>query len=130
VLTGEPSTDRSHYAGRDWALNAKRAGVLDKIRFQAFDASKLPFESEAFDAVSVNKKASEVEMASEAPKVSISYNRADLEWVAWMARRSNALVIDPSSKGGILEREKFCSADAADHSESRHRNSSVVGRLP
>lgn len=51
VLTGEPSTDRSHYAGRDWALNAKRAGVLDKIRFQAFDASKLPFESEAFDAV-------------------------------------------------------------------------------
>ena len=51
VLTGEPSTDRSHYAGKDWALNAKRAGVLDKIRFQAFDASKLPFESEAFDAV-------------------------------------------------------------------------------
>jgi SAM-dependent methyltransferase len=51
VLTGEPSTDRSHYAGRDWPLNAKRAGVLDKIRFQAFDASKLPFESEAFDAV-------------------------------------------------------------------------------
>ena len=51
VLTGEPSTDQSHYAGRDWALNAKRAGVLDKIRFQAFDASKLPFESEAFDAV-------------------------------------------------------------------------------
>ena len=51
VLTGEPSTDRSHYAGKDWALNAKRAGVLDKIRFQAFDACKLPFESEAFDAV-------------------------------------------------------------------------------
>jgi SAM-dependent methyltransferase len=51
VLTGEPSTDRSHYAGRDWALNAKKAGVLDKIRFQAFDASKLPFESGAFDAV-------------------------------------------------------------------------------
>jgi SAM-dependent methyltransferase len=51
VLTGEPSTDRSNYAGRDWALNANRAGVLDKIRFQAFDASKLPFESEAFDAV-------------------------------------------------------------------------------
>ena len=51
VLTGEPSTDRSHYAGKDWALNAKKAGVLDKIRFEAFDASKLPFESEAFDAV-------------------------------------------------------------------------------
>ena len=41
----------SHYAGRDWALTAKKAGVLDNIRFEAFDASKLPFESEAFDAV-------------------------------------------------------------------------------
>lgn len=51
VLTGEPSTDRSHYAGKDWALNAKRVGVLDKICFKPFDASKLPFESEAFDAV-------------------------------------------------------------------------------
>src|ERR1700690_3564997 len=51
VLTGEPATDKSHYAGRDWALNAKKVGVLDNIRFQAFDASKLPFESEAFDAV-------------------------------------------------------------------------------
>jgi SAM-dependent methyltransferase len=51
VVTGEPSTDSSQYAGRDWALNAKKAGVLDKIRFEAFDASKLPFESEAFDAV-------------------------------------------------------------------------------
>jgi len=51
VLTGEPSADKSHYAGRDWALNAKKAGVLDKIRFEALDASKLPFESEAFDAV-------------------------------------------------------------------------------
>src|SRR6476619_5612888 len=51
LLTGEPSTDTSHYAGKDWALNAKRAGVLDHIQFQAFDASKLPFESESFDAV-------------------------------------------------------------------------------
>jgi ubiquinone/menaquinone biosynthesis C-methylase UbiE len=51
VLTGEPSADRSHYAGRDWALSAKKAGVLDKIHFEAFDASNLPFESEAFDAV-------------------------------------------------------------------------------
>ena len=51
ILTGEPSTDKSHYAGREWALNAKKAGVLDHIRFQAFDASQLPFEPEAFDAV-------------------------------------------------------------------------------
>jgi SAM-dependent methyltransferase len=51
VLTGEPSSDTSHYAGKDWALNAKEAGVLDRIRFEAFDASKMPFESGAFDAV-------------------------------------------------------------------------------
>jgi SAM-dependent methyltransferase len=51
VLTGEPSTDKSHYAGKDWALNAKKAGVFENTRFEAFDPNKLPFESEAFDAV-------------------------------------------------------------------------------
>ncbi len=51
VLTGEPGTDRSHYAGRDWALNAKKAGVLERIRFEAFDAASFPFDSAAFDAV-------------------------------------------------------------------------------
>jgi ubiquinone/menaquinone biosynthesis C-methylase UbiE len=51
VTTGEPSTDQSHYANRDWALNASKAAVLDKIRFEAFDASELPFKSEGFDAV-------------------------------------------------------------------------------
>jgi SAM-dependent methyltransferase len=51
VITGEPSTDTSHYARRDWALNAEKAGVLDKIRFEAFDVSHLPFESKRFDAV-------------------------------------------------------------------------------
>jgi len=51
VLTGEPATDRSHYAGRDWALNAEKAGVRDKIRFEPFDASHLPFEPGAFEAV-------------------------------------------------------------------------------
>jgi SAM-dependent methyltransferase len=51
VLTGEPSTDNSHYAGRDWALNAGKAGVLDRIRFQHFDAGDLPFEAASFDAV-------------------------------------------------------------------------------
>lgn len=34
VLTGEPSTDKSHYAGNDWALHAKKVGVLDNIRFE------------------------------------------------------------------------------------------------
>jgi 2-polyprenyl-3-methyl-5-hydroxy-6-metoxy-1,4-benzoquinol methylase len=51
VLTGEPGTDKSHYAGKDWALNAKKAGVLENAQFEAFDASKLPFDLETFDAV-------------------------------------------------------------------------------
>ncbi len=51
VLTGEPSDDSSHYAGKDWEQNAERFGVRDRIRFQAFDASEMPFDSDAFDAV-------------------------------------------------------------------------------
>jgi SAM-dependent methyltransferase len=51
VLTGEPATDASQYAGRDWASSAEKAGVRDRIRFQSFDASRMPFEAEAFDAV-------------------------------------------------------------------------------
>jgi ubiquinone/menaquinone biosynthesis C-methylase UbiE len=51
VLTGEPETDTSHYAGKDWADNAEKAGVREKIRFQAFDASQMPFADGAFNAV-------------------------------------------------------------------------------
>jgi SAM-dependent methyltransferase len=51
VITGEPESDKSQYAGRDWASNAQKAGVFGKIRFQSFDASMLPFESGTFDAV-------------------------------------------------------------------------------
>ncbi len=51
VLTGEPSADTSHYAGKDWARNAEKAGVRDRIRFETFDASEMPFASAAFDAV-------------------------------------------------------------------------------
>jgi SAM-dependent methyltransferase len=51
VLTGEPSTDTSRYAGQDWAANAEKAGLSDRIRFEHFEASRLPFEAEAFDVV-------------------------------------------------------------------------------
>lgn len=51
VLTGEPSTDRSRYAGQGWALNAEKAGVRDRIRFEHFDATRMPFAAGAFDAV-------------------------------------------------------------------------------
>lgn len=51
VLTGEPSTDTTHYAGQDWAKKAEAAGVRERIRFQAFDAGDMPFKSGSFDVV-------------------------------------------------------------------------------
>ena len=51
VVTGEPDTDTSRYARQNWALNAEKAGVRDRIRFEAFDASRMPFDAGAFDAV-------------------------------------------------------------------------------
>jgi len=51
VLTGEPETDRSRYAGQEWAENAEKVGVRDRLRFEAFDASQMPFDAQAFDAV-------------------------------------------------------------------------------
>jgi SAM-dependent methyltransferase len=51
VLTGEPATDQTQYAGRDWRATALKAGVLDRIDFAAIDAAKLPFDAKRFDAV-------------------------------------------------------------------------------
>ena len=51
VVTGEPATDQTHYAGKDWALNADKVGVKDSIAFQPFDASDMPFAPGTFDAV-------------------------------------------------------------------------------
>lgn len=51
VLTGEPDTDTSRYARQNWLANAKNLGVADRIRFQPFDASDMPFEAGSFDAV-------------------------------------------------------------------------------
>src|SRR4051812_22546040 len=44
VVTGEPGTDTSRYAGQDWASNAENVGVRDRIRFEPFDAGNMPFE--------------------------------------------------------------------------------------
>jgi SAM-dependent methyltransferase len=51
VITGEPATDTSRYAGQDWAARAQKVGVRDRIRFEAFDASAMPFAPGSFDAV-------------------------------------------------------------------------------
>ena len=51
VLTGEPETDMTHYAGKDWQDNAQKLGVAERIHFQSFDAANMPFADAAFDAV-------------------------------------------------------------------------------
>ena len=51
VLTGEPGSDDSIYAKQDWQGNAQKVGVADRISFQAFSASDLPFDDAAFDAI-------------------------------------------------------------------------------
>ncbi|PPQ32306.1 class I SAM-dependent methyltransferase [Rhodopila globiformis] len=51
VLTGEPETDTTQYARKDWAANAAAVGVAERIRFQPFNASRMPFEDGRFAAV-------------------------------------------------------------------------------
>ena len=51
VITGEPTTDTSHYAGKDWAQKAALVGMEDRIVFQPFDAGAIPFAPGSFDAV-------------------------------------------------------------------------------
>jgi len=51
VTTGEPETDTTHYANLAWAENAEKMGVRDRIKFQSFDASDMPFETANFEAV-------------------------------------------------------------------------------
>lgn len=51
VITGEPANDESHYASRNWEQSAEKVGVRERIRFEAFDGSNMPFSNSAFDAV-------------------------------------------------------------------------------
>jgi ubiquinone/menaquinone biosynthesis C-methylase UbiE len=51
VLTGEPATDTSRYAGHDWQANARAVGVAAHIAFQAFNAAQMPFDPNSFGAV-------------------------------------------------------------------------------
>lgn len=51
VLTGEPYDDRSEYAKQAWKKDAREVGVEDSIVFRPFDAAKMPFSDQAFDAI-------------------------------------------------------------------------------
>lgn len=51
VLTGEPENDFSEYAKQDWLNSAKKVNVDHLITFKAFNAEKMPFGENEFDAV-------------------------------------------------------------------------------
>ena len=51
VLTGEPESDNSEYAKKDWLNDAKKANVDHLITFKPFDAAAMPFEDDFFDAI-------------------------------------------------------------------------------
>ncbi|MEM0946218.1 MAG: class I SAM-dependent methyltransferase [Pseudomonadota bacterium] len=51
VTTGEPSSDQTHYAAKDWARHTRSVGVEDKVSFVDFSAADMPFSDGAFAAV-------------------------------------------------------------------------------
>ena len=51
VLTGEPESDASHYARKNWQERALKMGVREKLRFEPFAAESMPFPQKSFDAV-------------------------------------------------------------------------------
>jgi len=51
VITGEPKGDDSEYAKKDWLVKAKKVNVDHLITFKYFEAEKLPFEANYFDAI-------------------------------------------------------------------------------
>ena len=53
VITGEPENDNSKYAKKDWIEHAKKICIDHLITFKAFDAEKMPFDDNSFDAVFV-----------------------------------------------------------------------------
>lgn len=51
VLTGEPESDNSIYAKKDWFSNFQKVGVNHLIEFEAFDSQEMPFDDNSFDAI-------------------------------------------------------------------------------
>lgn len=51
VITGEPEGDDPEYAQQDWLTNAKKVNVDHLISFKYFEAEKLPFGDNYFDAI-------------------------------------------------------------------------------
>jgi len=54
VLTGELESDESEYAKKDWLESAKKAEVDHLITYKPFNAEKMPFEDNSFDAIFIS----------------------------------------------------------------------------
>ena len=54
VLTGELESDESIYGKKDWLSSAKKAEVDHLITYTPFNAEKMPFEDNSFDAIFIS----------------------------------------------------------------------------
>jgi len=54
VLTGELESDESEYAKKNWLESAKKAEVDHLITYTPFNAEKMPFEDNSFDAIFIS----------------------------------------------------------------------------
>jgi len=54
VLTGELESDESEYGKKDWLSSAKKAEVDHLITYKPFNAEKMPFKDEYFDAIFIS----------------------------------------------------------------------------
>ena len=51
VITGEPESDDSEYAKKDWLKSARKAKVDHMITYTPYNAEDMPFEDSSFDAI-------------------------------------------------------------------------------
>ena len=51
VLTGEPESDNSTYAGQDWRGNCQKTGVEHLMEFKHFEAQDMLFDDNSFHAI-------------------------------------------------------------------------------
>jgi len=69
-------------------------------------------------------------LASESPKVFISYNRADRDWAEWIAGTTESAGYEPIIQAWHFRPgEDFRSEDAAGGDRKRHDHRGLVGGL-
>lgn len=117
VLTGEPDFDESEYAKQDWLNNAKKVNVDHMITFQSFNAEKMPFDNNSFDAIYIQGALHHIEDKASA------FN----ESVRVMKKGGILCIFEPTPFGIKQIRKKFAThPDAIDPMEyAKDHNLSV-----